>query len=91
MSDFSPFSFFFSLSSVTNVIASPFVPNLPARPTLSSTPSYPMEIGVTVVRHVVVYDNIDSLDVNPSSKYICRYHDAMLEVLESLVMLDAEG
>jgi len=44
-----------------------------------------MQIGVSVLRHIVVEHNIDTLNVNTSSKQIGGDKDALLEVFELLV------
>lgn len=50
-----------------------------------------MEIRVTIIWHIVIDDNIDSLDINSTAEYISGYHDTVFEILESLVMLDTES
>jgi len=48
-----------------------------------------VEIGVRVLGHVVVEDDIDSLDVDTAAEDISGDKDAVLEVLEVSVALDA--
>lgn len=51
----------------------------------SSSPSNSMEIGVRIFWHVIVEDDVDSLDVHASSEEVCCHKDARLEILELLV------
>lgn len=44
-----------------------------------------MQVGVRALRHVVVEDNVHSLNVHASTKQICGHQDALLKVLEGLV------
>jgi len=44
-----------------------------------------MQVRVRVLRHVVVEDNVDTLDVHASTKQVGCYQDSLLEVLELLV------
>ena len=44
-----------------------------------------MQVGVWVLWHVVVEDNVDSLNVHASAKQVGGHQDALLEVLELLV------
>lgn len=46
---------------------------------------HPVQIGVRVFRHVIVEDNIDSLDVHSSAKKVSGHQDPPLEVLELLI------
>ena len=44
-----------------------------------------MEVGVGVLRHVVVEDDVDPLDVHPAAEQVGGHQDPLLEVLELLV------
>lgn len=44
-----------------------------------------MQIGVRIFRHVVVEDNVDPLDVHPSTEEVGGHQDPPLEVLELLI------
>ena len=44
-----------------------------------------MQVGVGVLWHVVVEDDVDPLDVHPSAKQVGGHQDAPLEVLELLI------
>ena len=44
-----------------------------------------MKIGVRVLRHVIVEDDVDALDVHSATEQIGRHQNALLEVLELLV------
>ena len=51
-----------------------------------------MEVGVRALGHVVVDDNVDSLDVHSSAKEVSGHHDTLVEALEGLVLgQPAEG
>ena len=52
--------------------------------------TYPVQVGVRVFRHVVVEDNVHSLNVHASSKQVGGDQDALLEVLELLVATQSE-
>mmetsp|Transcript_5572 Transcript_5572/g.12649 ORF Transcript_5572/g.12649 Transcript_5572/m.12649 type:complete len:269 (-) Transcript_5572:80-886(-) len=54
----------------------------------ASTPD-PVQVGVAVVRHVVVDDDVDPLNVNPASEQVCGDHDTFLELLELLISHNA--
>lgn len=44
-----------------------------------------MKVGIRVLWHVIVEDDVDSLNVHTSAKQIGSHQDAPLEVLELLV------
>lgn len=44
-----------------------------------------VKVCVRVLRHVIVKDNVDSLDVHPSTKQVGCDKDSPLEVLKLLV------
>lgn len=75
---------FWSSSDVTKLMASPLVPNLPARPTYYglARKGYSVEVGVGVDGHVVVDDNVHVVDINASAKDVGRHHYPALELLE---------
>ena len=49
-----------------------------------------MQVGVRVLWHVVVEDDVHSLDVHASTKQVGCDQDALLEVLELLVTTQSE-
>lgn len=57
--------------------------------TKPTSTAYPVEVAVSRVRHVVVEYNIDTLNVNSTSKDVGGYHNALFKVLEAFVALDA--
>lgn len=44
-----------------------------------------MQVGVCILRHVVVKDDVDPLNVHPSSKQVGGDENPLLEILELLV------
>ena len=44
-----------------------------------------MQVGVCVLGHVVVEDDVDSLDVHPAAEQVGGDQDPLLEILELLV------
>lgn len=50
-----------------------------------------MQVGVTVAGHVVVQHDVDLLDVNAATEDFCGDEDAVLQLLETVVNLDALG
>ena len=53
-----------------------------------NTPSSPgdsVQVSVCVLRHVVVEDDVDSLDVHPAAEQVGGDQDPLLEILELLV------
>ena len=46
-----------------------------------------MQIGVGVLRHVVVDHDVHALDINPAPHQVCRHQDALVALLELLVLL----
>lgn len=53
--------------------------------------SHPVQVGVGIFWHVVVEDDIDSLDVHPSAKEVGGHQDPPLEVLELLIARQPGG
>lgn len=53
--------------------------------------SHPVQIGVRIFWHVVVEDDIDSLNVHPSAEKVSCYQDPPLEVLELLIARQPGG
>jgi hypothetical protein len=47
--------------------------------------TYPVKVSVRVLWHVVVEDNVDTLNVHASAKQVGGHQDALLEVFELLV------
>jgi len=48
-----------------------------------------MEVGVGIARHVVINDNVDLLDVDTATEDFSGNQNSVLQVLESIVDLDA--
>ena len=44
-----------------------------------------MKVHVGILRHVVVEDNVYSLDVHTTTKQVCSYEDSLLEIFELLI------
>ena len=44
-----------------------------------------MKVGVSVLGHVVVEDNVDSLNVHTTTKQVGGNQDSLLEIFELLV------
>ena len=44
-----------------------------------------MQVSVRVLRHVVVEDDVDTLDVHPAAEQVGGDQDPLLEILELLV------
>lgn len=53
--------------------------------------THPVQIGVWVFWHVVVKDNVDSLNVHSSAKEISGYQDPPLEILKLLIARQSAG
>ena len=53
--------------------------------------SYPVEVCVWVLWHVIVEDNIHSLNVHTSTKQVCRYQYTLLKVLKQLIVQQSTG
>ena len=47
---------------------------------------YSVQIGVGILRHVVVEDNVDPFDVHASSKEVRSHQDSLAEALKCLVL-----
>merc|ERR1719273_1044003 len=50
-----------------------------------SSPGHPVQVGVSVLGHVVVEDNVDSLNVHATTEEVGGDEDSLLESLELLV------
>ena len=48
-------------------------------------PPYPVQVSVGIFGHVVVEDDVDSLDVHPAPEQVGRHQDALLEIFELLI------
>lgn len=48
-----------------------------------------MEIGIRLRRHVVVDDNVYSLNVDSTTEDFSGNHDSLVEILETLVSVDS--
>lgn len=48
-----------------------------------------MQISVRVFRHVVVEDDVNTLNVHAATEQVRGHEDALLKVLEALVALEA--
>ena len=44
-----------------------------------------MEIRVRILRHVVVEDDVDALDVHAATEQVGRHQDTLLEIFELLI------
>ena len=44
-----------------------------------------MQVSVGIFGHVVVEDDVDSLDVHPAPEQVGRHQDALLEIFELLI------
>ena len=51
----------------------------------SSSPGHSVEVGVSVLGHVVVENNIDPLDVHATPEEVGGHEDPLLEILELLI------
>lgn len=47
--------------------------------------TYPVQVGIRILWHVVVENDVDPLDVHSSAEQIGRHQDSPLEVLELLI------
>ena len=47
--------------------------------------THPVEVGVRVLWHIIVEDNVDPLNVDPPAKEIRGAQDALAEGFEGLV------
>ena len=59
---------------------------------LSSEPSSSsdsVKVGIRILRHVIVEDHIDLLNIDSSSEDVCSHHNPVLELLEVIVSLDS--
>ena len=52
---------------------------------IPSSPGDSVQVSVCVLRHVVVEDDVDSLDVHPAAEQVGGDQDPFLEILELLV------
>ena len=48
-----------------------------------------MKVGISVLWQVVVDSQVDLLNINTTAEDVCGHADALVEVLELLVALDA--
>lgn len=48
-----------------------------------------MKVGVTGVSHVIVDNNVDTLDIDTSTEKVGSNNNSRLELLELLVLLDS--
>merc|ERR1719245_1288983 len=44
-----------------------------------------VEVGVSVLRHVVVEHDVNSLDVHSATKQVCGHQNSLLEIFELLI------
>jgi len=56
---------------------------------VSKKATYSVEVGIGVLGHVVVDDDIHSFNINTSSKEVGSDHDTRVEFLELLVSLNS--
>jgi len=47
--------------------------------------TYPVQVGIRVIGHVIVEDNVHPLYVHTTAKQIGGHEDTLLEILELLV------
>ena len=47
--------------------------------------TYPVQVCIRVLRHVIIEHNIDTFNVHPSTKEICCHQDTFLEIFELLI------
>lgn len=47
--------------------------------------TYPVQVGIGILWHVIVKHNVDSLDIHATAEQVCGHQDAFLEVLELLI------
>ena len=64
---------------LNNIIGAKLSENAP------SSPGDSVQVSVCVLRHVVVEDDVDSLDVHPAAEQVGGDQDPLLEILELLV------
>ena len=50
-----------------------------------------MQVGVRVLRHVIVEDNVNPLDIHSSAKQVCSNQYPLAEILECLVATKTSG
>lgn len=55
-----------------------------------NTQAHPVQIGIRILRHVIVEDYIDSFYVHPTAKQISGYEDPALKILKLLVPREPE-
>ena len=55
----------------------------------AARPRHPMQVRVGILGHVVVEDDVDSLDVHAAAEQVGRHQDALLEILELLIAREA--
>lgn len=48
---------------------------------------YPVQVSVCRIRHVIVYNNIDTFNVNPSTNQICSNKNPRMPLLETSITL----
>ena len=49
-----------------------------------------MKIRVTIIRHIVVDYDINTLDIDAPPKHVSSHHNTVLKVLECLIVFDPE-
>ena len=50
-----------------------------------------MQVGIRVLRHVIVKNNVDSLDIHASAKQISGHQNPLTEILECLITSKTES
>jgi hypothetical protein len=90
-----------SLSEETKVIARPFVPNRPARlwqgkrqkevrrMNIMRHPPNTMQVAVRIGRAVVVDNDVDSFNIDTTTKDVRSNENTFLECLEGCITIDA--
>jgi hypothetical protein len=49
-----------------------------------------MEITIRTIGHVVIYDNIDTFNINTATKDVSGNTDALIEIFKALVAGDSD-
>lgn len=82
-------SSFSSSSGFTKLIANPFVPNLPARPTRCKQVSLSRGKSSYKIICTIIDDKVDSLDINTSTEQISSNQKSRSVCLEQIIILDS--
>ena len=63
--------------------------NLATWETALCTPAYSVQVRVWIFRHIIIDDNIHSLDINTTAEKIGRHHYSTMEFLKFSVAINA--